>query len=78
MPSTARGDAPQATDERNPSIRACRYLSATTLAGLVVNAAFGVWWASPIAALVIVVFLVREAREAWEGRRTRIDAPFKG
>ena len=46
---------------------ACWYLSVTTLAGLALNAAFGLWWADPVAALVIVVFLVREAREAWEG-----------
>ena len=46
---------------------ACWYLSATTLAGLALNAAFGLWWADSLAALVIVVFLVREAREAWEG-----------
>ena len=46
---------------------ACWYLSATTLTGLALNAAFGLWWADPIAALVIVVFLGREAREAWEG-----------
>ncbi|MEX1173526.1 MAG: cation transporter [Chloroflexota bacterium] len=46
---------------------ACWYLSATTLTGLVLNAAFGLWWADPVAALVIAVFLVREAREAWEG-----------
>lgn len=46
---------------------ACWYLSATTLAGLALNAAFGLWWADPIAALVIAVLLVREAREAWEG-----------
>lgn len=46
---------------------ACWYLSFTTLAGLVLNAAFGLWWADPLAALVIAVFLVREAREAWEG-----------
>lgn len=46
---------------------ACWYLSATTLAGLALNAAFGLWWADPVAALVIVIFLVREAREAWEG-----------
>ena len=46
---------------------ACWYLSVTTLAGLVLNAALGLWWADPIAALVIAVFLVREAREAWEG-----------
>lgn len=46
---------------------ACWYLSATTLAGLALNAVFGLWWADPIAALVIATFLVREAREAWEG-----------
>lgn len=46
---------------------ACWYLSATTLAGLALNAVFGLWWADPGAALVIAVFLVREAREAWEG-----------
>lgn len=46
---------------------ACWYLSITTLAGLAVNAALGWRWADPLAALVIAVFLVREAREAWEG-----------
>jgi divalent metal cation (Fe/Co/Zn/Cd) transporter len=46
---------------------ACWYLSATTLAGLALNAALGLWWADPVAALVIAAFLVREAREAWEG-----------
>ena len=46
---------------------ACWYLSVTTLAGLALNAAFGLWWADPVAALVIAVFLIREAREAWEG-----------
>jgi divalent metal cation (Fe/Co/Zn/Cd) transporter len=45
---------------------ACWYLSATTLVGLALNALFGLWWADPIAAWVIAVFLVREAREAWE------------
>jgi divalent metal cation (Fe/Co/Zn/Cd) transporter len=43
---------------------ACWYLSATTLAGLALNAAFGLWWADPVAALVIVVFLAREGIEA--------------
>ena len=46
---------------------ACWYLSVTTLAGLALNAVFGLWWADPVAALVIAVFLAREAREAWEG-----------
>ena len=46
---------------------ACWYLSATTLAGLALNAALGLWWADPVAALVIAAFLLREAREAWKG-----------
>ena len=44
--------------------QACVYLSAVVLAGLGANAAFGWWWADPIAALGVVVFLVREGREA--------------
>lgn len=46
---------------------ACWYLSATTLAGLALNAFFGLWWADPVAALVIVVFLGREGIEALRG-----------
>lgn len=44
--------------------QACVYLSAVVLAGLGANAAFGWWWADPVAALGVVVFLVREGREA--------------
>ena len=46
---------------------ACWYLSVATLVGLSLNALFGLWWADPIAALVIVLLLVREAREAITG-----------
>ena len=46
---------------------ACWYLSVTTLAGLALNAVLGLWWADPVAALVIAAFLVREARETWLG-----------
>ncbi|MDQ1448867.1 MAG: hypothetical protein QOC79_1838 [Actinomycetota bacterium] len=45
----------------------CAYLSASTLAGLAANAAFGWWWADPLAAIVIAVVAVREGREAWRG-----------
>lgn len=44
--------------------QACVYLSAVVLAGLAANAAFGWWWADPVAALGVVVFLVREGLEA--------------
>lgn len=43
---------------------ACVYLSVVVLIGLLLNTLFGWWWADPIAALVVVVFLVREGREA--------------
>jgi cation diffusion facilitator family transporter len=45
----------------------CAWLSLTTLAGLLLNATFGWWWADPLAALVLVPLLVREGREALRG-----------
>ena len=38
-------------------------LAVAVLAGLVLNAAAGAWWADPLAALVIVFYALREARE---------------
>jgi len=46
---------------------ACWYLSVVALAGLALNAAFGFWWADPLAALGIAVLLVREGLEALRG-----------
>ena len=37
-------------------------LATAVLAGLVLNAAAGLWWADPLAALVIVIYALREAR----------------
>ncbi|HEU4407711.1 MAG TPA: cation transporter [Polyangiaceae bacterium] len=47
---------------------ACFWLSIITLAGIGVNALFGWWWADPVAALGMTFLLVKEGREAWEGR----------
>ena len=59
---------------RNPLLLAdaaetilCATLAATTLAGLILFAAFGWWQADPIAALAVAWFAVREGREAWHG-----------
>ena len=41
------------------------YLSISLLVGLGLNAAFGLWWADPLAALVVAVIAFREGREAW-------------
>ncbi len=42
----------------------CSLLSAALLVGLGLNYLYGLWWADPIAALVIVVFILREGVEA--------------
>jgi divalent metal cation (Fe/Co/Zn/Cd) transporter len=44
---------------------ACAWFSLTTLAGLLLNAAFGWWWADPLAALVLVPWMAREGLEPW-------------
>ena len=41
----------------------CMWLSAIVLAGLVLNAAFGMWWADPAAALVMVPIIAKEGVE---------------
>lgn len=46
---------------------ACSWLSLTTLLGLVLNAAFGWWWADPLAALAILPLVVREGLEGFRG-----------
>jgi divalent metal cation (Fe/Co/Zn/Cd) transporter len=45
----------------------CAYLSAILLGGLVLNAAWGLWWADTLAAFGIAALAVREGREAWQG-----------
>lgn len=42
----------------------CAYLSATVLVGLVLNVAFGWWWADPVAALAVVPLVIKEGLEA--------------
>ena len=58
----------------SPTLRAdaqetllCAWLSAALLAGLALNAAFGWWWADPIAAIAIAGFALKEGVEAWQG-----------
>ncbi len=46
----------------------CMYLSATLLVGLVLNAAFGFWWADPVAALVMAPLIAWEGIEAVRGK----------
>ena len=45
---------------------ACSYLSVALLFGLGLNALFGIWWADPVAALLMVPWVLNEGREALE------------
>ena len=46
----------------------CTYLSAILLAGLLLNALAGWWWADPVAALVMVPLMLREGVEGVQGK----------
>ena len=46
----------------------CAYLAAIALAGLAVNALFGIAWFDSLAALVAVPLLLKEGRSAWQGK----------
>lgn len=61
---TAMGSRVVLADARETLL--CTYLSAVVLAGLVLTAAFGWWWADPVAALGVAWLAVGEGREAWE------------
>ncbi len=68
----AKRDAATALDSRAlaadaEQTQACWYLSVVVLSGIGLNAAFGWWWADPLAALGITVILVREGLEALRG-----------
>jgi len=60
------GSAAMHADARQTDF--CVYLSAILLAGLVLNATVGWWWADPIAALIMVPVI---ANEGVEGVRAR-------
>ena len=46
----------------------CRYLSAILLVGLLLNTLFGLWWADPVAALVMVPIIAKEGTEGLQGK----------
>ena len=47
----------------------CSYLSFALLFGLGANAWLGWWWADPVAALLMVAFMLREGIEAFRGEK---------
>ena len=59
--------ASSATKSEGKQNMLCAYLSAALLVGLSANALLGLWWADPLAALLIAGVAVKEGREAWRG-----------
>jgi divalent metal cation (Fe/Co/Zn/Cd) transporter len=44
----------------------CTYLSAILLAGLLLNALFGLWWADPATGLIMVPIIAKEGVDGWQ------------
>ncbi|MEB0000986.1 cation transporter, partial [Cryobacterium sp. RTS3] len=64
------GSASAIADSKQTLI--CSYLSAALLVGLLLNTLLGWAWADSVAALVIVVFAVREGLAAWRGDACKV------
>jgi divalent metal cation (Fe/Co/Zn/Cd) transporter len=74
MPVLARAKRRIATRIQSRALQAdsrqtdiCAYLSAILLGGLGLNALFGLWWADPVAALIMVPIIAKEGIEALRG-----------
>ena len=59
------GSAAMSADAKQTEF--CYYLSGILLAGLLLNAAFGLWWADPAAALAMVPLIAHEGVVALQG-----------
>lgn len=64
--SIAIESAAMAADARQTDF--CAYLSAILLAGLLLNAIFGLWWADPVAGLIMVPIIAKEGIAGWQNK----------
>lgn len=75
MPVLSRAKRRLASDLGSAAMRAdakqtefCVYLSVILLVGLLLNALFGLWWADPVAGLMMVPIILREAMLTLRGK----------
>jgi divalent metal cation (Fe/Co/Zn/Cd) transporter len=64
--ATALGSAAMHADATQTDF--CVYLSAILLGGLLLNALFGLWWADPLAALIMVPIIAKEGIAGIQGK----------
>ncbi len=62
---TALGSVAMQADAKQTDF--CFYLSAILLVGLLLNALFSLWWADPVAALIMVPVIANEGRQGIRG-----------
>lgn len=62
----ALGSAAMSADAKQTEF--CTYLSAILLAGLLLNTLSGLWWADPVAALIMVPIIAKEGIEGLQGK----------
>jgi divalent metal cation (Fe/Co/Zn/Cd) transporter len=62
----ALGSAAMHADARQTEF--CTYLSAILLLGLLLNSFFDLWWADPVAAIVMVPIIAKEGVEGLQGK----------
>lgn len=74
MPLVSWGKLRAAKEIKSAALRAeaketlaCSYLSFVLLLGLLANATLGWWWADPVAALLMVPWLIKEGLEGLRG-----------
>jgi divalent metal cation (Fe/Co/Zn/Cd) transporter len=56
----------------------CAYMAGGVLAGLALNAAFGLWWADPVVALGIGALALNEGVRTWRGEGCCGGSPLPG
>jgi divalent metal cation (Fe/Co/Zn/Cd) transporter len=64
--AVALGSVAMKADARQTEF--CAYLSAILLGGLLLNALFGLWWADPVAGLVMAPMIAKEGIEDLQGK----------
>lgn len=82
MPLLARAKRKLALATSSASLKAdaaesalCGYMAWIALAGLAVNAIWGLSWADPLAALALIPLILREGLEAIKSQRVRCGCP---
>lgn len=65
--AAASGSVALAADAGQSSL--CAYMAWIALGGIFVNAVLHISWADPVAALCLLPIVLREAQQAWRGRR---------